>query len=192
MSFVTLAYPTSVTDADGYSSSVRYNYDFGAATWKQTPLPNTTANTPGPSQKLAYDTIGRLQRITNLVNNAYTLLSFPVAESCRHYPTIRKPRREQCFVIGRNGRVLQGQRFIRQLPRFSGQRTQYDIMVVLKIRTRLRPRQRAPWQWAATGDDPQPVALTNRPTTGRPTLSRRTGGSNKEQAMRGGCDGGQW
>lgn len=70
--FVTLAYPTTVTDADGYSSSARYHYDFGAATWKQTPQPNTTVNTPGPVQKLTYDNLGRLQQVTNLVNSAYT------------------------------------------------------------------------------------------------------------------------
>ena len=71
-SFATFAYPTVITDADGYSSSVRYQYEFGAVTWKQTPLPNVTTNTPGPEQKFEYDFAGRVQRVTNLVNNAYT------------------------------------------------------------------------------------------------------------------------
>ncbi len=40
----TLAYPTSVTDPDGYSATAQYNFDFGAVTSKQTPPPDTIAN----------------------------------------------------------------------------------------------------------------------------------------------------
>jgi YD repeat-containing protein len=68
----TLAYPTTVTDPDGYSSTAKYNFDFGAVTYEQTPMPNVTTNTPGPEQTLTYDTIGRLERTTSLVNSAYT------------------------------------------------------------------------------------------------------------------------
>jgi hypothetical protein len=71
-SFVTLAYPTTFTDPDNYTTRNRYNYEFGAATWKQTPLPNSTSNLAGPSQKFTFDSGRRLQRVTNLVNNAYT------------------------------------------------------------------------------------------------------------------------
>jgi len=73
------AYPTTVTDADSFSSSVRYNYDFGGTTWKQTPLPNTTDNTPGPQQTLTYDDLGRLQRVTQLTNGAYTRYEYPAS-----------------------------------------------------------------------------------------------------------------
>jgi hypothetical protein len=69
---VTLAYPTVVTDPDGFTVKVRYNYQFGAPTWKQTPLPNVTDNQPGPQQKIEYNSFGRLQKVSNLVNNAYT------------------------------------------------------------------------------------------------------------------------
>jgi YD repeat-containing protein len=71
-SFATFAYPTTITDADGYSSSLRYRYDFGAVTWKQTPQPNVVTNTPGAAQKIEYDSAARLQQVTSLVNNAYT------------------------------------------------------------------------------------------------------------------------
>lgn len=33
----TLAYPTTVTDPDGFSSTVKYNFDFGAITYRRTP-----------------------------------------------------------------------------------------------------------------------------------------------------------
>jgi YD repeat-containing protein len=71
-SFATFAYPTTVTDADGYSSSVRYRYDLGVATWKQTPKPNEITNMPGPEQTFEYDLAVRLKRVANLVNGAYT------------------------------------------------------------------------------------------------------------------------
>ena len=62
-----------MTDADGYSTRVRYRYDLGAASWKQTPQPNViTNNTLGPTQKIEYDTAARLKQVTNLDNNAYT------------------------------------------------------------------------------------------------------------------------
>jgi YD repeat-containing protein len=68
----TLAYPKVVTDADGYSFTVVYNFDFGAVTSQQTPLTNTTQNLPGPVQTLAYDAAGRVERVTSTTNNAYT------------------------------------------------------------------------------------------------------------------------
>ena len=68
----TLAYPTTVTNAGGFSSSVQYNFDFGGVTWKQTPLPNETTNTPGPQLTNEYDTVGRLTKSSNNFNHAYT------------------------------------------------------------------------------------------------------------------------
>src|SRR5260370_38095825 len=68
----TLAYPTSVTDPDGYSATAQYNFDFGAVTSKQTLQPNTIANIPGPVQTITYDSLSRTERATNLPNNANT------------------------------------------------------------------------------------------------------------------------
>ncbi len=80
LSGATLAYPTTVTDADGYTSSTRYNYQFGAQTWKQTPRPNVATpaegNQNGPQEKIAYDEFGRPEQITNLVNDAYTKFNY--------------------------------------------------------------------------------------------------------------------
>lgn len=68
----TLAYPKVVTDAEGYSSTVIYNFDFGAVTSKQTPQPNSIENLPGPVQTFAYDAAGRIERVTATTNNSYT------------------------------------------------------------------------------------------------------------------------
>ncbi len=66
----TFAYPTTVTDADGFSSFVQYNFDHGARTRTQGPPP---ANQPqGIIQTLLYDAAGRLDRVTTTNNGAYT------------------------------------------------------------------------------------------------------------------------
>jgi len=65
----TFAYPTMVTDADNYSSTVQYNYDFGAVTRTQNPKGAVVTRT--------YDAAGRVDRITNQVNGAYTRYVYP-------------------------------------------------------------------------------------------------------------------
>ncbi len=74
--FTTLAYPTTVNDADGNSTKFRYNYDFGARTWQQTPQPNLTTYAPGPIQTFTFDVIGRLARTTSLTNNSFTRYNY--------------------------------------------------------------------------------------------------------------------
>src|SRR5439155_22257528 len=69
-SFATFAYPTTLTDADGHSSYLRYNYDFGATTRTQGPPP--AGQTQGLIQTMTYDSAGRLDRATVVNNGAYT------------------------------------------------------------------------------------------------------------------------
>ncbi len=59
----TLAYPTTITDGDNYSSTVQYNFDTGAITRQQDPK--------GAAVTMAYDSAGRVERITNQVNSSY-------------------------------------------------------------------------------------------------------------------------
>lgn len=60
----TYAYVTEAKDPDGYASIVKYNFDFGAAT--------RTQNPKGAATVYTFDILGRLERITNEVNQAYT------------------------------------------------------------------------------------------------------------------------
>jgi YD repeat-containing protein len=65
----TFAYPTAITDADGFSTLLQYNFDFGARTRIAGPPP---ANQPqGLIQTFAYDTAARIDRITTANNGAY-------------------------------------------------------------------------------------------------------------------------
>lgn len=59
-----LAYPTKVTDPDGFYSTVEYNFDTGAIARAVDPK--------GAAVKLLYDAVGRRLKVRNEVNNAYT------------------------------------------------------------------------------------------------------------------------
>jgi RHS repeat-associated protein len=52
----TFAYPTAITDADSYTSTAKYNYDFGAVTRTQDPK--------GAVQRKEYDGAGRIEKVT--------------------------------------------------------------------------------------------------------------------------------
>jgi YD repeat-containing protein len=64
----TFAYPTTLTDADSNSSTVQYNFDFGATTRTQSPAP--AGQTQGTIKTMAYNNLGQLERVT-LNNGAY-------------------------------------------------------------------------------------------------------------------------
>jgi YD repeat-containing protein len=65
----TLAYPTTVTDADGFATSLVYNFDYGAKTRVQGPPPAN--QTQGLIQTFAYDNAARLELLTTVNNGAY-------------------------------------------------------------------------------------------------------------------------
>ncbi|MCU1265081.1 MAG: hypothetical protein JWM21_1399 [Acidobacteria bacterium] len=69
LSFITLAYPTTVTDAGGFSSVVKYHYDFGSKTRVQGPPPANQSQ--GLIQVVAYDNAARIARVTTTNNGAY-------------------------------------------------------------------------------------------------------------------------
>jgi YD repeat-containing protein len=77
----TYAYPTTMTDPDEFSSTVQYNYDFGAVTQTQNPKDATVTRT--------YDAVGRIERITNVVNGAYTRYVYdPKQLNVQSYTTV--------------------------------------------------------------------------------------------------------
>jgi YD repeat-containing protein len=197
----TLAYPTTVTDADGYSSSSQYNFDFGAVTRKQTPQPNTTNNVPGPVQTLAYDSFGRLERITNLVNNAYTRFEYPSTQNrVDTYATIQEGLGEAHsfkFVDG-HGRTFAGASdHPGSVGGFSGQLTLFDAMgrAVKTSNPTETSASGSPVQWVAAGDDAAAGWLYMQQTydwKGRPRITTNTDGTTKEASYAGcGCAGGE-
>jgi YD repeat-containing protein len=62
------AYPTKVTDADGYQSFASYRYDFGAVARVQGPPPLNQVE--GLTQEMTYDPFRRITRVSTKVSNA--------------------------------------------------------------------------------------------------------------------------
>ena len=157
-SFATWAYPTKVIDTDGYSSSLRYRYDFGAATWKQTPKPNETTNsTLGPEQKLEYDSVTtRLQRVTSLPNGAYARYEYG-PNFVHTLSTVNNVADEaySAQIFDGLGRVIAS---AHNHPTINGGGysavvTVYDLMGRAIRQSNPTDTSTAGQQWPATGDD---------------------------------------
>ncbi|HXT63141.1 MAG TPA: hypothetical protein VN696_08905 [Pyrinomonadaceae bacterium] len=101
------AYPTTLTDADGFSSAVQYKFELGAKTRVQTPLPNVITNQPGPVQTFAYDNAGRLQQVTSLTNGAYTRYDYG-ADYVQSFSTVNNVADEAFTfqLLNGNGQVF--------------------------------------------------------------------------------------
>ena len=153
----TLAYPTVMTDPGGYSSTSKYSFDFGAVTRRQTPQPNTTQNLPGPEKSWNYDSIGRLQKIENLANNAYTRFEYaPSQIRIDTYATVQEGLGEahSFRITDGAGRVI-ATAIDHNANTFSGQKMVYDIMgrVIKTSNPTETTAGGPPSQWATTGDD---------------------------------------
>jgi RHS repeat-associated protein len=72
----TFAYATKVTDPDSFFSTAQYNYDFGAITSTHVPTRGTVGNVTYLDVARQYDAVGRIERITNQTNNAYTRFEY--------------------------------------------------------------------------------------------------------------------
>jgi YD repeat-containing protein len=66
----TFAYPTTLTDPDGFSAFVQFSFDFGAKTREQGPPPANQPN--GAVQTFIYDNATRIQQVTTANTGAYT------------------------------------------------------------------------------------------------------------------------
>lgn len=206
----TFAYPTMVTNPDGYTASSRYQYDFGAVTWKQTPQPNTIVNTPGPQQTITYDSFGRIQRLTNLVNGAYTRYVYPGTQPGSQnridtYATIIDGASEQNGNEAHSFQIADGHgRVIASASSHPGSTGGYNGQLVLfdamgrAIKTSNPTETSAsgmPTGSAAAGDDASAGWLYTQQTydwKGRPLVTTNQDGTTKEASYAGcGCAGGE-
>jgi hypothetical protein len=98
----TFAYPTKITDAVGFFSTVAYNFDLGAVVETKGPPP--AGNTLGASTKTEYDDAGRVQKVTNLVNQAYTSYVYdPNGLDTKTYSTITETLGEAFSAVTSDG-----------------------------------------------------------------------------------------
>ena len=79
----TLAYPTSVTDADNFTATSQYNFDFGVITRSQSPPP--AGHAVGPIRKFTYDSKTRLEKVAIEINGnadySHTRLVYPDSQN---------------------------------------------------------------------------------------------------------------
>lgn len=155
----TLAYPTNTTDADLFSSTKKYHFDSGAVTATQTPLPNGTTNTPGPQQLYTYDSIGRLQQVSNSVTSLYTRIEYSTNAARRDtfttYQDSLGEARSFKIADGHGRIVASATEHPGSSGGYSAVRTTYDVMG-RSIATS-NPAETAasgvPSQWTTVGDD---------------------------------------
>jgi YD repeat-containing protein len=197
----TLAYPTMVTDPGGFTSNVRYSYDLGRPTWTRTAQPNTTQNLPGPETKFAYDVFGRFERVTNLVNNAYTRYEYSSSQNrVDTYATIQAGMSEAhsfSIVDGHGRGIAKASDHPGSVGGFSGQLVLYDQMgrAIKTSNPTETSGSGTPTQWAATGDDASAGWHYTQQTydwKGRPLVTTNPDNTTKTASYAGcGCAGGQ-
>ena len=129
----TLAYPTTETNPDTFVSTAKYNFDFGGVTSERTPKPNEITNVPEiqrPQRVFTYDTIGRLQQITSLVNNSYTRFVYSTTNSrVDTFSTVQQSMAEahSWEITDGFGRVIATAKD-HTATTFSGLKMVYDVM----------------------------------------------------------------
>ncbi len=197
----TLAYPTTITDADLYTATTKYNFDLGVVTRRQTPQPNTTQNLPGPEQAFAYDQHGRLLQVTNLVNNAYTRFEYASNQTrVDVYSTIQEGLGEaHSFKISDGaGRVIAtAADHPGSVGGFSGQKLVYDVLgrVIKTSNPAETSASGSPSQWTTAGDDASTGWLYTQQTydwKSRPLVRTNPDGTTKSASYTGcGCAGGE-
>lgn len=189
----TFAYPTSVTDADGFISTAEYKFEFGAVT--KTIVPSKgTGLTGDPVQylehSLTYDNAGRIDRVTNQ-NGAYTRYVY------LPYGSVQSFTQDQSVVERYNITEFDGAGRVRALGLnhsnstggYSVQYMKYDIMGRLSQQS--NPTE-VNASWVPTDDDSAWVwTLQTYDWKGRPLVTTNQDGSTRENTYGGcGCAGG--
>src|SRR6266540_1357864 len=188
----TYAYPTTATDPDNFSSTVQYNYDFGAVTRTEDPK--------GAAVTRTYDAAGRIERTTNVVNGAYTRYVYaPDQRQVESFTTINDldPANEFRTVT-----VFDGLDRVRATasdhPTSVGQyKAQYNVYDVMgRLASQSKPTE-VDSDWSPSGDDQAigwgPAAWSSQTYDwqGRPLVSTNRDGSTRIASYQGcGCSGG--
>ena len=181
-----------MTDPDDYSSTVTYNFDFGAVTRKQTPQPNTTVNLPGPVQSFLYDAAGRIERVTATTNGAYTRYVYGpnYVQTFATVNTIADEVSSKTVFDGLGRTTGVAGNHPGSVGGYKAQLTQYDLMG--RAVKQSNPTE-INGDWNPAGDDAAGWLYTQQTYDwqGRPLITTNTDGTTKEASYSGcGCAGG--
>ncbi|MGH9970022.1 MAG: DUF4214 domain-containing protein [Pyrinomonadaceae bacterium] len=187
----TLAYPTTFTDADGYSSYVQYNYDYGLKTRTQGPPP--AGQPQGSIQTLTYDAALRIDTITTVNNGAYTVFwhgpnytgSFQTVNSVSNelYTNRIFDGLGRLIAVANNNPSSAGG--------YKAQWTQYDSLG--RVKKQSNPTE-IDGYWNPYGDDGAGAVYTQQSYDwkGRPAITTNQDGTQRYASYEGcGCAGGE-
>lgn len=186
----TLAYPTTATDPDSYSSAIQYNFDFGAVTRAQDPKGAVVTTT--------YDSVGRVDRITNQVTGAYTRYVYPhYLYHVLSYTTVNDATElySLTFWDGHDRLRATASDNPTSVGQYKAQFNSYDSMGRLWWQSR---QTEIFSDWNCAGDDqaagwgPTLWTIQTYDWKGRPTVTTNRDGTTKEISYGGcGCAGGE-
>jgi YD repeat-containing protein len=181
----TQAYPTKITDADNYATTIQYNYDFGGETQRRDGKGATVVNT--------YDLIGRVERVTDQVSGGYTRYVYGANHLyVQSYETINDASTEfyRITVFDGDGRVRGiASDHPGSVGGYKAQKYEYDVMG-------RAARESNPTEinvnWEAAGDDGGWVWRSQSyDWQGRPTVSTNQDGTTRIMEYSScGCAGG--
>lgn len=183
----TFAYPTSVTDDAGYTATTQYSYDIGEITRTQDPK--------GAAFSMQYDAAGRIERVTNLVNNAYTRYVYSSNNSLvAVFTTLQSGAGEAYdFTIYDGAGRVNGTGS--ELPGSAGG---YRALYILYDAMGRVANQSNPTEitggWVPAGDDAAGWVWTSQTYdwSGRPRVTTNPDGTTRENIYTGcGCAGGE-
>jgi YD repeat-containing protein len=197
----TFAYPTTITDAEGFKTFSKYDYHLGVARQAQTPPPNSITPTDysGPVQTTSYDSLGRVTRVSNSVNAAQTVRSYPA--SLTTAITKMKIKADQVTEdqFTRSFQIFDGAGRVRASASdfdtaqqlYNGRKMVYDKMG--RLVNQSNPTAMSA-NWVAASDDATTgwvYTAQEYDWNGRSTLSINADGSTREMKYGGcGCAGG--
>ena len=187
----TFAYPTTVTDPDGFSSTTQYNFDFGSVTRAQGPPP--AGQTQGLIRTLTYDSAARVERVTVTNTGAYTRYIYGTYYQ-QSFSSVNNAGDDaySCQILDGAGRVTgQSANHPGSTGGYIGQLTNYDVMGRAVQQT--NPTEIS-GSWAPIGDDSAGWVWTSQAYDweSRPTLTTLPDGNTRENIYGGcGCAGGE-
>lgn len=187
----TFAYPTTMTDADGFSSTVQYNFDFGATTRTQSPAP--AGQSQGAIQTMSYNNLGQLERITTTNNGAYRRFWYG-ADYTSSFATVNNVADEaySAQIVDGLGRV------IITMSNHPGSTGGYSFVNTIYNQMGRASKVSNPTEvngsWVPSGDDVAGMYYTQQTYDwkGRPLVTTNPDGTTKEASYAGcGCAGGE-
>lgn len=182
----TYAYPGSVTDPDGFSSTLIYHFDRGDV--------RRTIDPKGAQVRRDYDGMGRMWKVTNETNSAYTRYNFdPNHNFVQSYTTIQEGQGEfySITTVDGHGRTrANASDHPGSTTNFKGQYTGYDNMG--RVYQQSNPAEMNGTTWNPAGDDSAGWAWRYQTYDwqSRPLITTNQDGTTKSVSYEGcGCAG---